>query len=271
MGAHPEPLNPLQQVALLQRRAARGGTSALAVLKVWAAGMHADLVDIPTDPDDARAWAEQEWAKQESFWQDRTASRDGQYLRALLDILEVRYDDPRPPDDADGGLTQMARTVLQNWAQRQSEAIPAPYRAVLQVWAGGLRVELAEMPEAAEEARAWAAAVWSEERSWVEAQRERSDLLGSVRRLADELTAVDQALGPYRLEAAQGNRIAAIEALAAPSGPVLLSEASLRERFSRLNEIEHAESLLAGLSEPLHEALWVVLEEQKARVLRVCP
>lgn len=36
-------------------------------------------------------------------------------------------------------------------------------------------------------------------------------------------------------------------------------------------DIGHAESLLAGLSEPLQKALRAVLEEQKAQVLRVCP
>lgn len=100
---------------------------------------------------------------------------------------------------------------------------------------------------------------------------ELTDALGSVRRLADELTAVDQALGPYRLADVQGNRICAIEALTAPSGPVPLSEVNLRERYDRLNEIGHAESLLEGLSEPLQKALRVVLEAEKAKVLRVCP
>lgn len=168
---------------------------------------------------------------------------------------------PLPPGD---------RAALEAHADR---AIPGAYREVLQVWAGGLRVELAEMPTSVREAREWAAVVWAkEEQDWIEqARSERSDLLGSVRRLADELTAVDQALGLYRLEAAQGNRLLAIEALTAPSGPVLLSEEGLRERYARLNEIGHAESLLAGLSEPLQKALRAVLEEQKAQVLRVCP
>lgn len=58
---------------------------------------------------------------------------------------------------------------------------------------------------------------------------------------------------------------------AAPSGEVLLSEANLRERYARLNEIGHTESLLTGLSEPLQKALRAVLEEQKFQVLRVCP
>lgn len=58
---------------------------------------------------------------------------------------------------------------------------------------------------------------------------------------------------------------------AAPAGEVLLSEEGIRDRYARLNEIGHAESLLAGLSEPLQKALRAVLEEQKAKVLRVCP
>ena len=343
VGAHPEPLTPLQQVALLQRRAERGGASALAVLKIWAAGMHADLVDIPTDPDDARAWAEQEWAKEEGYRRqrehllqqqlDRSASRDGQYLRALLDVLEVRYDDPRPSDDADGGLTQLARNVLRSWALRHAEAVADEHCAILKVWAEAINVGLGDAPEGEQEAAAWAKQQWEEYEKWWKGREDRlieaaknkdaelssalgsvrrladeltaveSSALGSVRRLADELTAVDAALGPYlqqvagnrcaairyvccnadqitavdaalgptRLADAGGNRILAIEVLTAPSGEVLLSEANLRERFFRLNEIGHAESLLTGLSEPLQKALRAVLEEQKFQVLRVCP
>lgn len=203
VGAHPEPLTPLQQVALLKERVSRGDC------------------------------------------------RDSKYLCAFLDTLEVRYDDPRPPDEE--GLTQMAWTVLQNWVRRHAAA-------------------------------------------------ELSNALGSVRRLADELAAVDQALGPYLRQVAGDRgaairfvrcradqltdvdqaldsigllvthgRIAAIEALATPTGPVLLSEEGLRERFSRLNEIGHAEDLLKGLSEPLQGSLRAVLEAEKAKVLRVCP
>lgn len=267
VGAHPEPLTAVQQVALLKERGSRG------------------------------------------------ASRDGQYLRALLDVLGVRYDDPRPPDDADGGLTRMARNVLRSWALCDAEAVSAEHCAILKVWAEAIDVGLGDAPEGKQEARVWAAMQWEEYEKWwkdredrlIEAAKnkdaELSNALGSVRRLADELTAVDaalgpylrqaagnrcaairfvcccaevltavdEALGPYRLEATGGNRILAIEALTAPSGEVLLSEANLRERFFRLNEIGYAESLLTGLSEPLQKALRAVLEEQKFQVLRVCP
>lgn len=43
----------------------------------------------------------------------KTANSDREFFLALIDALEIRYDDPRPPDNNDGGLTQIAKFVIE--------------------------------------------------------------------------------------------------------------------------------------------------------------